>query len=84
MPIYCTLLIAVAVAATAISVWTRRYTLRLDFDRPITLSLVVQCLALWLMCPFSTSCVGTAAAHASPGSGMWTTSSATYSSSSPS
>jgi hypothetical protein len=59
MPIYCTFLIAVAVAATAISVWTRRYTLRLDFDRPTTLSLVVQCLALWLMCPFTTSCVGT-------------------------
>ena len=53
MPTYCTLVAAVAVVATAGSVWTRRYTLPSNFDRPITLSLIMQCLALWLMAPFS-------------------------------
>ena len=58
MPTYCTL-VAVAVVGTAGSVWTRRYTLPSNFDRPITLSLIMQCLALWLMAPFSEGYVGT-------------------------
>jgi hypothetical protein len=58
MPTYCTL-VAVAVVTTAGSVWTRRYTLPSNFDRPITLSLIMQCLALWLMAPFSEGYVGT-------------------------
>jgi len=65
MPIYCTM-IAVAVLVTAISVWTRRHTLRSDFDRPATLSLIMQCLALWLMAPFSQCDIG-AALHALTG-----------------
>ncbi len=59
MDIYC-ILIVVVVVTTAWSVWTRRYTLRSNFERPITLSLAMQCLALWLLCPLSsTSSIGT-------------------------